>query len=91
MHIKRLEQQLSGPNAGNPFKFKYAYKEFQTFLINHWHEADYDIDNKTKKNIEHVIGLETSVVYNTYQYVASNTDYFMRFAYINIFTYYLLF
>jgi hypothetical protein len=44
----------------------YAYQEFRTFLINHWHEADYDIENKTKKSIELVIALENSVTYNTY-------------------------
>lgn len=89
-HVKRLEHQLSPANAENPFKFKYAYAEFRTFLVNHWHEADYDIDNKTKKQIEHVLNIETSATFNTYQYVASNTDYFMRFAYLNFFGYYSL-
>jgi len=65
-HIRHLETQLAPGNNTNPFKFMYAFQEFRTFLINHWHEADYDIENKTKKSIELVIALENSATYNTY-------------------------
>lgn len=49
LHVIKMDEQLQGTNKANPFMFKYAFEQFRIFLINHWHEIDYDMDRSLKK------------------------------------------
>jgi hypothetical protein len=76
--------------SGNPAKFTLSFNDFKLFAIKYWSQIDYDLDLKTRKQIEMCFTIENSMSYLLFKFIAENLDFFFRFAYIACFLIYLM-
>lgn len=81
-HIDELEE---ASKDSNPAKFTLAFNSFKVFVVANWTQVDYDLNVKTRKEIEEVFNIENSSEFRIYKFIADNLDYFFRFAYMACF------
>jgi hypothetical protein len=81
-HIEELEEASKDEN---PAKFKLAFNSFKVFVVRNWTRIDYDLDTRTRRQIEEVFEIENSPQFKIYQFVSENLDYFARYVYIACF------
>lgn len=86
---KHIDELQEAQGDLNPFKFKQAFDAFKVFVVNHWTQIDYDLDSKTRKQIEEVFDIENSPRYNFYYFISENLDYFFRYFYLKTYILYL--
>jgi hypothetical protein len=58
-------------------------------VVKNWTQIDYDLDAKTRKQIEEVFNIENSTEYNLYKFLSESMDNFFKFAYLSTFLLYL--
>ena len=85
-HIEELEEASKDEN---PAKFKLAFNSFKVFVVRNWTRIDYDLETKTRRQIEEVFEIENSKEFKIYQYISENLDYFARYAYIASFAFFV--
>ena len=86
-HITELDEASKDKN---PAKFRLAFNSFKVFVVAYWTQIDYDLDSRTRKQIEEVFNIENSTEFRIYKFVSENMDYFFRFAYFVCFNLYVL-
>jgi hypothetical protein len=68
-----------------------AFDSFKIFVVVHWTQIDYDLDSRTRKQIEEVFAIENSTSFKFFQFCCENLDPLFRFGYANCFMFFLLY
>ena len=54
-------------------------------MVKHWTQIDYDLDSKTRRQIEEVFEIESSTEFRVYKWLSENLDPFSRYIYFATF------
>ena len=59
------------------------------FVVDNWTQIDYDLDSKTRRQIEEVFEIESSSAFRIYKWLSENLDPFARYIYFATFALFL--
>lgn len=62
-----------------------AFNAFIVFVVKNWTQIDYDLDSKTRRQIEEVFEIENSNAFRIYKWLSDNLDPFFRYIFLAAF------
>ncbi|CDW71294.1 glutamate-gated chloride channel [Stylonychia lemnae] len=73
----------------NNVKFQMAFDSFKKFVVENWTQIDFDLDPRTRMQMQQVFEIENSVEFKLYEYFSNYLDYIFRYAFAICYIFFL--